>query len=214
MAPTPLAIAQTLPEATVVGVDASASAIARGRGLASAAELGNVELRAGDFGAVESLAWLGPVDYVIAHGVYSWIPPAARAALLEVTRRALAPQGIAFVSYNAYPGSYLRDMTRDCSRCSTAPVTDRRWPPSSPSRPRRSSKHFSGSSAKGSSRAEPATPRLAARDSAATAGVAQPPSNSATALLGTTIAFGPRAADALRALRRQGHGPVRPSSSP
>ncbi|HEX3974857.1 MAG TPA: methyltransferase regulatory domain-containing protein [Solirubrobacteraceae bacterium] len=108
-----LAIAQTLPEATVVGVDASGSAIARGRALAAAAELGNVELRTGDFGAVESLARLGPVDYVIAHGVYSWIPPAARAALLELTRRALAPQGIAFVSYNAYPGSYLRDMTRD-----------------------------------------------------------------------------------------------------
>jgi SAM-dependent methyltransferase len=108
-----LAIAQTLPGATVVGVDASASAIARGQALAAAAGLGNVELRAGDFGEVESLARLDPVDYVIAHGVYSWIPPDARGALLELTRRVLAPQGIAFVSYNAYPGSYLRDMTRD-----------------------------------------------------------------------------------------------------
>ena len=108
-----LAIAQTLPRATVVGVDASASAIARGQALAAAAGLGNVELRTGDFGAVESLARLGPVDYVIAHGVYSWIAPAARGALLELTRRVLARQGIAFVSYNAYPGSYLRDMARD-----------------------------------------------------------------------------------------------------
>ena len=108
-----LAIAQTLPGATVVGVDASASAIARGRALASSAGLANVELRVAEFGAVDSLADLGPVDYVIAHGVYSWIPPAARGALLELTRRALAPHGIAFVSYNAYPGSYLRDMTRD-----------------------------------------------------------------------------------------------------
>ncbi len=108
-----LAIAQTLPGATVVGVDASASAIARGRALAAAAGLGNVELRAGEFGEVDSLARLGPVDYVIAHGVYSWIAPAARGALLELTRRVLAPQGIAFVSYNAYPGSYLRDMARD-----------------------------------------------------------------------------------------------------
>ena len=108
-----LAIAQTLPRATVVGVDASASAIARGQALAQAAGLGNVELRTGDFGAVESLARLGPVDYVIAHGVYSWIAPAARGALLELTRRVLARQGIALVSYNAYPGSYLRDMARD-----------------------------------------------------------------------------------------------------
>lgn len=108
-----LAVAQTLPGATVVGVDASGSAIARGRALAAAAQLGNVELRAGEFGDVESLARLGPFDYVIAHGVYSWIAPAARGSLLELTRRVLAPQGIAFVSYNAYPGSYLRDMARD-----------------------------------------------------------------------------------------------------
>ncbi|HEX3688287.1 MAG TPA: class I SAM-dependent methyltransferase [Solirubrobacteraceae bacterium] len=108
-----LAIAQTLPGATVVGVDASTSAIARGQALAAAAQLGNAELRTGDFSGVESLARLGPFDYVIAHGVYSWIPPAVRGALLELTRRALAPQGIAFVSYNAYPGSYLRDMARD-----------------------------------------------------------------------------------------------------
>jgi SAM-dependent methyltransferase len=108
-----LAIAQTLPGATVVGVDASASAIARGRALAAAAKLGNVELRAEDFSEVESLARLGPFDYVIAHGVYSWIAPAARGSLLELTRRVLPPQGIALVSYNAYPGSYLRDMARD-----------------------------------------------------------------------------------------------------
>lgn len=108
-----LAIAQTLPGATVVGMDASASAIARGRELASAAGLANVELRVAEFGADDSLAGLGPVDYVIAHGVYSWIPPVARGALLALIQRTLASQGIAFVSYNAYPGSYLRDMTRD-----------------------------------------------------------------------------------------------------
>jgi cyclopropane fatty-acyl-phospholipid synthase-like methyltransferase len=88
-----LAIAQTLPGATVVGVDASASAIARGRSLAAAAGLGNVELRTAEFSEVESLARVGPVDYVIAHGVYSWIAPAARGALLELTRRVLARRG-------------------------------------------------------------------------------------------------------------------------
>jgi hypothetical protein len=50
---------------------------------------------------------------VLAHGVYSWIPPAARGALLACCREHLTPAGIAYVSYNAYPGSYLRDMTRD-----------------------------------------------------------------------------------------------------
>jgi SAM-dependent methyltransferase len=108
-----LAIAQTLPEAQVVGVDASPAAIARGRALAQTAGLTNVELRVGDLLELARADAPEPADYVIAHGVYSWIPPAVRGAVLECCRRRLTPHGIAFVSYNAYPGSYLRDMTRD-----------------------------------------------------------------------------------------------------
>ena len=108
-----LAIAQTLPEAHVVGLDAARAAIERGRALAQSAGLQNVELRCGDFAERGRLEDLGEVDYIIAHGVYSWIPPAVRGALLDCCRRCLAPQGIVFVSYNAYPGSYLRDMARD-----------------------------------------------------------------------------------------------------
>ncbi len=118
-----LSIAQTLPGAQVVAVDAAAAPVARGSELARAAGLENVELRAGSF---ESLSpeEIGRVDYVIAHGVYSWIPPAARVALLACARRCLAPHGIAFVSYNAYPGSYLRDMARDMLRYHLRDVTD------------------------------------------------------------------------------------------
>ena len=118
-----LSIAQTLPGAQVLGVDAAAAADARGSDLAQAAGLENVELRAGSF---ESLSpdEIGRVDYAIAHGVYSWIPPAARVALLACVRRCLAPHGIAFVSYNAYPGSYLRDMARDMLRYHLRDVTD------------------------------------------------------------------------------------------
>lgn len=108
-----LAIAQTLPKARITGVDLSPAAIDRGRSLAQAAGLENVDLRVGDLGDPSWRADLGPVDYVIAHGVYSWIPPASRGALLDACRELLAPDGIAFVSYNAYPGSYLRDMARD-----------------------------------------------------------------------------------------------------
>ena len=108
-----LAIAQTLPGAHVVAVDVARPAIERGLALARAAGLDNVELRCGDLAEFGCLEAVGEFDYIIAHGVYSWIPPAARVALLERCRRSLAPHGIAFVSYNAYPGSYLRDMARD-----------------------------------------------------------------------------------------------------
>lgn len=118
-----LSIAQTLPGASVVGIDAAGAAVARGAALARAAGLEHAELRAGDFESLDAGS-LGAVDYVIAHGVYSWIPPAARVALLACVRRVLAPHGIAFVSFNAYPGSYLRDMARDMLRWHLRDVTD------------------------------------------------------------------------------------------
>lgn len=118
-----LSLAAALPGASVVGVDAAGAAVERGIELARAAGLRNVELRAGAFESLDADS-LGEVDYVVAHGVYSWIPPAARVALLACVRRVLAPHGIAYVSYNAYPGSYLRDMARDMLRWHLRDVED------------------------------------------------------------------------------------------
>jgi SAM-dependent methyltransferase len=109
-----LSLAQALPGASLVGVDATASAVERGNELARAAGLRNVELRCMDIEALpESDELQGGFDYILSHGVYSWIPPRVRVALLASVRRHLEPMGVAYVSYNAYPGSYLRDMARD-----------------------------------------------------------------------------------------------------
>jgi Predicted methyltransferase regulatory domain/Methyltransferase domain len=106
-----LSLAQALPEASFVGIDAAAGAVARGGELAHAAGLQNVELRCENLEALS--ADMGSFDYVLSHGVYSWIPPRARVGLLAGVRRHLTEEGVAYVSYNAYPGSYLRDMARD-----------------------------------------------------------------------------------------------------
>jgi hypothetical protein len=55
----------------------------------------------------------GEYDYIIAHGLYSWVSPEVRERLLAVCRELLAFQGVAFVSYNALPGSHLRQMVRE-----------------------------------------------------------------------------------------------------
>ncbi len=107
-----LSLAQTLPGASFVGMDAAASAIERGEALAAAAGLQNVQLRVGNLEELPEEAWEA-FDYVISHGVYSWIPPRARVGLLAGMRRHMAPEGVGYVSYNAYPGSHLRDMARD-----------------------------------------------------------------------------------------------------
>jgi SAM-dependent methyltransferase len=104
-------MALTLPGSTFVGIDLAAEPVARGRRLAEDLGTTNLTLLQGD--VLDLPADLGTFDYVIAHGLYSWIPPAPRDALLRACGERLAPQGVAFVSYNAYPGSYLRDMARD-----------------------------------------------------------------------------------------------------
>jgi len=117
-----LSMAQTLPGSSFVGIDASTAAIERGGEIAAAAGLANVALRAA---ALQELPEdLGGFDYVVSHGVYSWISPPARGALLQCCRQRLGAQGIAYVSYNAYPGSHLRDMTREILRYHVRDVAD------------------------------------------------------------------------------------------
>lgn len=106
-----LPIALAWPRSRLVGIDLAASAIDRGRHAAQALGLANVDLRCGDLAQLPDD--LGEFDYVIAHGVYSWVPPPVREALLAACARFLAPQGIAFVSYNVHPGGHLRTMLRE-----------------------------------------------------------------------------------------------------
>jgi SAM-dependent methyltransferase len=54
----------------------------------------------------------GAYDYVIAHGFLSWVPPPVQERLMEVCRKSLAPQGVALISYNTYPGWHMRGMIR------------------------------------------------------------------------------------------------------
>ena len=100
-----------LPGSEFVGIDLAAEPVARGAALIDELGLTNVSLRVADI--LELPADLEPFDYVIAHGVYSWIPPQPRDALVAACGRLLAPQGVGYISYNAYPGSYLRDMASD-----------------------------------------------------------------------------------------------------
>jgi methyltransferase-like protein len=111
-----------LPNATFVGIDAAPGAIASGAGLIDALELPNVTLSAE---AIEDFAPpAGAFDYVIAHGVYSWVGPAVRDRLLAICRHALADQGVAYVSYNALPGGRVRQALRDMLRFHTAEVAE------------------------------------------------------------------------------------------
>ena len=103
-------MAYQLPDARFVGIDLAAAPVERGRVLASALSLPNLELRVMDILAASTA--LGQFDYIIAHGVYSWVPEPVREHMLALCRLLLAPNGIAFISYLAHPGAQLRDVLR------------------------------------------------------------------------------------------------------
>lgn len=104
-------MAHALPDATFVGIDLARRAIHRGRAAADELGLRNVALHAIDL--MDAPQDLGTFDYIIAHGLYSWVPDPVRERILELCGRHLAPHGIAFVSYLALPGNRSRDMLRD-----------------------------------------------------------------------------------------------------
>ncbi|MFI5380567.1 MAG: methyltransferase regulatory domain-containing protein [Tepidisphaerales bacterium] len=105
----PLAVA--LPGAEFTGIDLSPRQIELARRVAAALGLSNIGLQAVDL--MDFPAGAGPFDYIICHGVYSWVPDPVRRKVLELCARHLSPSGIAYISFNTYPGWHLRGIARD-----------------------------------------------------------------------------------------------------
>ena len=105
-----LTMAFSLPESRFLGIDLAADPIRRGNQLIEKLGLNNVILRQMDVLAAPDD--LGVFDYIIAHGVYSWVPAEVREKIMAICARHLSEQGVAYISYNAYPGNHLRDLVR------------------------------------------------------------------------------------------------------
>jgi methyltransferase-like protein/SAM-dependent methyltransferase len=103
-------LAYTYPDSTFLGIDLSVEQIRQGEELRAALGLANVELRALDLVDVDDN--FGTFDFIICHGVYSWVPAAVQHWILEICARRLGPDGIGFVSYNTFPGWHMRGMIR------------------------------------------------------------------------------------------------------
>lgn len=90
------------PQSEFFGVDLSRVQVEEGQGFIAHARLGNVRLTHGDIAALPDD--LGEFDFIIAHGVYSWVPDFVREALLTACRGHLKPRGIAYISFNVEAG--------------------------------------------------------------------------------------------------------------
>ncbi len=111
-----------LPQSQFVGIDLAARPIAKGQALSEALGLTNIRLLQLD--VLDVTADLGAFDYIIAHGVYSWVPPAVQDKILAICQGHLAPQGVAYVSYNIYPGYHLQGLVRDLMRFHVRALAD------------------------------------------------------------------------------------------
>lgn len=117
-------MAASLPGSRFVGFDFAPTGIARAKRMAAELGLGNAEFHVLDLR--EFPERLGQFDYIVAHGFHSWVPPDVRAHLMPMIGRHLAPNGIAFVSYNTYPGCYVRRALWEILRYHTRDVPDHR----------------------------------------------------------------------------------------
>lgn len=116
-----IASASSLPDAKHVGVDLGRVHIEEGRAAVQTLGLENVELLEGDF---QTTPADGPFDYIIAHGLFSWVPPAVADALLMRAHALLAPGGVLYVSYNCLPGWHARLSLRDAMRFRVRGIAD------------------------------------------------------------------------------------------
>ncbi len=117
-----LPMADAFPLASFVGVDPVAASIDLGRRFAKAAGLTNVEFRNEDFTAFSAPG--KTFDYIIVHGVFSRVPEETRKRLWEICQAHLAPQGIAYFSYDVLPGANMRRSVREIAQFHTSGLTD------------------------------------------------------------------------------------------
>lgn len=107
-------LAQQFPKAKIIGLDLSPKQIAVGQNAVKTMQLNNIELLQQDITTYDVPT--KRFDYIICHGVYSWVPEPVRQAILQVISKGLNDNGVAFVSYNTYPGWKIREVYRDAMR--------------------------------------------------------------------------------------------------
>ncbi|MDQ6786869.1 MAG: class I SAM-dependent methyltransferase [Acidobacteriota bacterium] len=112
-----------LPRARFVGVDLSENHIAFAKDAARELDISNTEFHRLDVMEM-SADEFGEFDFIVAHGLYSWIPQMVREKVLSLYRQMLAPEGVGYISYNAYPGGHQREMARNILQFHTKNISD------------------------------------------------------------------------------------------
>ncbi len=100
-----------LPGSAFVGIEPSAGQVATARSVVEALGLDNIAIECRS--VLDVGAELGTFDYIICHGTYSWVAPEVQGRILDVLAGNLSPGGVAYLSYNTFPGWRLRGLARE-----------------------------------------------------------------------------------------------------
>jgi len=106
------------PSSRFVGIDLSSVQVASGRVVADDLKLTNLELRTAN---ILNLGCddLQEYDYIIVHGVFSWVPSNVQDRIFAICRDHLSDKGLAYISYNTYPGWHGKEAVRNMLRYHT-----------------------------------------------------------------------------------------------
>lgn len=99
------------PEATFTGIDLSGVQVQHGNEIIKSIGLTNVTLLEKDILDIDES--FGTFDYIIVHGIWSWVPDIVKDKILSICNVNLSDNGIAYVSYNTYPGWKRLEQLRD-----------------------------------------------------------------------------------------------------
>jgi len=106
-----LPMAERFPESRFVGIDYSQAQVLVAERAIGQLGLANIEVRHADIAELGDE--LGTFDYIICHGVYSWVPPELQDRILSICRDRLSPQGVGYISYNIFPGWHSKSVIRE-----------------------------------------------------------------------------------------------------
>jgi len=90
------------PESEFVGVDYSAVQISEGQKHVNNLKVKNLDLKCTSIMDIDES--FGKFDYIIAHGILSWVTKDVQDKIFEISKKNLSANGIAYVSYNTLPG--------------------------------------------------------------------------------------------------------------
>jgi SAM-dependent methyltransferase/methyltransferase-like protein len=117
-----LPLALRYPDATFVGADLSAVQINYANKIKDELGAKNITFRRANI--LDMVKESEQYDYIITHGVYSWIPSEVQDAMLEIYGKQLTPEGVGYISYNVYPGWKMREVVREMMLFHVGHLTD------------------------------------------------------------------------------------------